>query len=444
MVTVKSIFYKFCFCLGLGTASYYSYAQVQHWVKGSDETAPSAAAVSAFQDKVQAITMNASLTPEERQAQLARVVHENSFILNPQSSVALSAVKPLAAPAAENAETPPADPNASPSPADGEKKDEAKKDGEKKEGEENKTAENAEGTTPDGTQANIPVAQPFLMPNGQPYPEAMPAPQQTASQAQAQTNSESTSNTPTGMPAGFNSYAAGNTGSGTGSSSGSSSGSGYSGTNYTNNGSPTTTGTVLTQQDLSILTASPVQAAFSDQQNTINGYVCAETTHASCTHQTNLSVHSLRWGMEEGLERNVNFAVRASNGNTPVQFDVSFKIQDRLLNDQTVSMTANPSEVAVHSESRDSKTYRVYEFKMPDTTVRADDQLTQMQATLVYEVTPNGMVMSPDSKFTFARDQVKTNGTNWDPATNSSGTIENELYFVADELPYSMSLQKSP
>jgi hypothetical protein len=436
MVTVKSIFYKFCFCLGLGTASYYSYAQVTHWVKGDDQTVSSNATAFGLQDKVEALTQNEVLTPEQRQAQIvARMAHQNSFVMNPNASVTLSGVKPLAAPVAEAS---PADPNASPSPSPGEgeaKKDDEKKDGEKKEGEEAKTAENGEGAPVD---ANLPIAQPFMMPNGQPYPEAM-----MAAQPQAQTSSDSNSNTPTGMPAGFNSYAAGNTGSGYGNgNSGSNSGSGYGGTNYTNNGTATSTTSALTQDDLNTLTA-PVQAAFQDQQNHVSGYACADTSHSSCTYQSDVAVHSLRWGREEGLEQNVNFAVKAGSGATPVQFDVSFKIQDRLLNDQTVALTAQPSQVLVHSESRDSKTYRVYEFKMPDTTVRSDDQLTDMQATLVYEVTPTGMVMSPDSKFTFSRDQVTTNAANWDPSTQQA-PIQNELYFVADELPYSMSLQKSP
>jgi hypothetical protein len=326
----------------------------------------------------------------------------------------------------------------SPSPADGEVKEE-------------KTAE-ATAENPDAVQGPIPYAQP-LMANGMPVPYAMLAQSYVQNQNQPQPeahavvapSAENNSNLPAqfaagsaAMPAGFNS-GFGSAAPTPAPSSANSSAAIYTTPIYSGSYSDTS---ILSTQDLVTLT-SPMQAKFADQQLSVNGMVCAETVRASCVHQNDVSVHSLRWGTEEGLESAVTFAVKAASGSIPVQFDVKFKIQDYALNEQSVSIVTKPSEILVHTESRDSKVYKIYEFKLPDTTVRSDDALTQIQAVIVYEVTPQGMVMTQDSKFSFARATVKTLNSNWSPSEPNRAPAQNEIYFVADELPYSINLQKS-
>lgn len=402
--TIKSTFYRFCFCLGLGTAAYHSFAQVQSWVKGDDSSAPT---TSVFQDKVKVLFQNEALKQGAPRAQtfIAKIPQTLPLVTAP--GVTTDAVVA-----------------ASPSPAEGEKK----------EGEEVKTAENAEGTP-----GVLPEAIP-LNPYGYQYPEAHA--QEKASSDAKSSDGLSQNSSPL-----FNAPLIGANGAAT---------SNYNGSNGSSNGpSGTSTFGSLTSQDVSVMTASSVQAAFSDQQNHVDGYVCAAVT-TSCSYQNDVAVHSLRWGMQEGLQPAVNFAVAPSNGASPVEFDVSFQIQDQLLNNQTVSMVAQPNNVNVRTETRESGNYKVYEFTMPDATVRDSEQLVNMKAKLVYQVAANGaMVMTNESQFTFARDQVQTSSSMWNPggatATASLRTMLNrapattpeesgDSYFVADELVYSMSL----
>jgi len=429
MLSLKTVFYKFCFCLGLGTASYYAYAQVQHWAKG-DAALPEHR-TSALSDKVQSLTRDEVIDAAQRRqmeihrAEMNRIAHARrpvrKMIKPIAKPVVVAAVSPTPAPSA----TPEANPEASPSPTE--------------------TAQNAEMMPPNGMM----MPPNGIMPNGLPYgmvmgpdgqlypammdPSMMPMPRAENGPAPASTDGSmaDAANGNMGMPAGFNSY----TGQGAGYGSSSSGGSTVSGASAASS--------VLTSQDLATLTSAPVQAAFQDQQNQVNGYMCGSNDQSSCTYQSNVPVHSLRWDTNDGLEKNVNFAVQASSGSTPVQFNVSFKVQDRLLNDQLVTFNAQPNQVSIHSETRDSKNYRVYQFKMPDAVVQGDDQLSQMQATLVYEVTESGMEMTADSNFSFSRAQVKTNSDAWDPSQPQEDSSQNELYFIADELPYSMTLQKS-
>ena len=213
-----------------------------------------------------------------------------------------------------------------------------------------------------------------------------------------------------------------------------SAGSTSSGTIYGNS-------SVIASSDLAALTA-PILASFADQSNHINGRVC--TTDSNCTHQTNIAVHSLRWSIDEGIDKLVGFSIKASSGATPVQFDVNFKIQDLNLAPQTVSFSSVPSEILAHSEMRNGKNYKVYEFKLPDAQIRNQDLLTSIEATLAYEVTANGLVLSPDSKLTFVRNQVRIRSANWDSLQPNPPLNAGEIYIITDELPYSMNLQKSP
>jgi len=420
MLSVKTVFYKFCFCLGLGTASYYAYAQVQHWAKG--DVAPAEHSTSAFADKVQALTRDEVIEVAKRhRAEMEGVAHARR-----SAHPAIKPIKPLAVVAAVSPTPAPSvdpSPSVSPSPTE--------------------TAQNAEATPgaplPEAMLPNGMMAPNGMMPYGMvmgPDGQLYPAMAGTEGPSPASTSTDASTadaaNGNMGMPAGFNAYTGQN---GTSYGSSSSGGSIVSGVS--------TGSSVLTSQDLATLTSAPVQAAFQDQQNQVNGYMCGSNDQSSCTYQSGVSVHSLRWDTTDGLEKNVNFAVQASSGSTPVQFNVSFKVQDRLLNDQLVTFNAQPNQVSVHSETRDSKSYKVYQFKMPDTQVQGDDQLSQMQATLVYEVTEDGMEMTADSNFSFSRSQVKTNSETWDPSQPQEDSSQNELYFIADELPYSMTLQKS-
>lgn len=401
----KGFIYKFCFCLGLGTATYYSYGTVQKW---------------AAHDEVKVVE-----NVVEKHVTRENLVYDDAYA--PQEiSYEQAESAPLMAEIASELKVPEA-----PVAAVEEKKEEEKKDeenGEKKE-------ENQDE-----------VAGGIIVPN-QNYPMAYapqgPAPASAPSAPNAdQSYAPEIPLLPNALPSPTPSSGSTSTYNNTGSS-------GYA---------PSVG--ALDSNDIVAL-ISPLKATFDDQTNKANGLLCTIVEgRNNCERLNHVDIHSLRWGMIEGLKKEVTFTIK-SIGGTSVEFNFNFKIQNTALNEENVVISARPSDTLVHTQTKDSKIYRVIEFKFPDLSVRGES-LKQVQAEMVYEVTPSGLVLTNNSGLSFIRSKVQTLVTKWEPLAgepNSNPVIadpiqvnqvsrrtpaaETGVFLIADELLFSMSIEKS-
>ena len=377
----KSFAYKFCFCLGLGTATYYSYGEVQKWVR----TTP----VKTVENVI------------EKHMSRENTVYDDSYV--PQE---ISYTQPTIAPVqpVASAEVPTAPVAA----VTEEKKDEDKKDetAEKKD-------ENVENSGMIVSNQNLPATY---------------APQLGHAPASTHAIEEEKPSSPN-MPMAPNALASPSP------ASGSSVGLAQSTLNGLEVGA-------LDASDIAAL-ISPLKASFSDQMNVANGLLCESSVEGrghNCDRRNHVSVHSLRWGMSEGLKKDVSFSIKSSSG-TSLEFALDFKIQNTTLSEENFALTARPTEVLVHSESKDSKVYRVIEFKFADLSVRGE-LLRQVQATMTFEVTPNGLVLGAESQLSFTRSKAQVSVAKWDPTVTDTSS-QGGFFLIADELAFSMNIEKS-
>lgn len=405
----KGFLYKFCFCLGLGTATYYSYGTVQKWV-AHDEV------------KVIENVVEKHVTRENQVYDDAYTPQEFSYE-QPEAA-------PLMAEIANELKAPEA-----PVAAVEEKKEEEKKD----ENGEEKKDENSEEVAGGIIQnPNLPMT---YAPQGGHYPASVENQQASADKPYAPEIPLLPNELPSPTP-----------------SSGSSSG--YSG-NGSSSGYVPTPG-VLDNNDIAAL-ISPLKASFDDTMNKANGMLCTvQAGPNGCERRNHIDVHSLRWGMIEGLKKDVKFSIKSAGGNT-LEFRFDFKIQNTALNEELVSVVSRPVDTLVRNVSKDSKTYRVIEFRFSDLTVQGM-HLKQVQAEMVYEVTSNGLVLSSDSGLSFVRTNVQTLVTKWEPlagepvpnpnpiaepihidqvSRRTPAAQDSGVFLIADELLFSMSIEKS-
>jgi hypothetical protein len=453
MEFLKDAFYKFCFCLGLGTASYYSYAQVQHWVQPVVTSAPVIAPTSFIQDKVNALQQ----TPEGAVA-LVREVIPNS---------ALPAHRPMVAQITAPALTNSSEVNASPSPgaSPGDAVVSASPSPSASPGSTEAVAANANGENPQAT----PTPGENVDANGQPIANAGVAvtaapgvdyvPQYDYSQQAQVVNQNAQATAPAidqpnaaadvplvspyaaSLAAGQPEAAAnGAASSGTiGSTSHDTPSAGYT---------PSTSASTssLSAQDISWISGTSVKASFGNVEEEVSGQYCGQgTSSGSCTQESRMPVYPNRWGTTEGLETAATLSMRAS-GNSLIEFDLTFKLQSSTLTEQSVVLSIPASSVSVTSSSQNGLTYKTYNFTLPNTTALGQSLLSQMQASLVYEITTGGTVESAvlvsSSTLTFTRTKVTTVEQSWDPTSASRSPAANSPYVVADSIQYSLGLQK--
>jgi hypothetical protein len=456
---VKNVFYKTCFCIGLGTASYYSYGQVQTWVSDKPVTQTTQSVGTTLAEKVNTLFSNSANTVTISQAVQANPqsveAMSGAYHANSKTFLALTGAK-LAAPQALTA---PVDPNASPSVSpspgeataekkEGDTKDAAteKKDGEKKDGEEATEAKVA--STGPVNEIGLPYS-PFAQ--GQPAAANADAHVSNDAPSTEVANSAASSGLGGGVPSAGSLYSGNGVNTSGNSGSGSSSGGGSYTTGVTTTYTPGTGSTpgFLSASDLALL-ITPIKASFPDQSENVAGLVCtlgnAPGTVQDCIRNNQYSIHTNRWGISYGLQNDASFVVRSTSGSSQVTVAIDFKLQDLSQNLKDMSFQARPTEVSIHTEARNGKTYKVYEMKMPDLSAYGDN-LTSVLATLVYEqpTTAGGTaVMTSDSTLTFVRSHFQTTSTIWDPSGTNRAPAANEQLIIADSVSYSMNLQKSP
>jgi hypothetical protein len=155
-----------------------------------------------------------------------------------------------------------------------------------------------------------------------------------------------------------------------------------------------------------------------------------------------MMVHSSRFSLNEGLHEQAMVAFSGSNpGN--LELSLSLRLQDAAGKDSTLSGTVRVSEVRVRQESREGRQLRVLEMKAPDIEIRSGERLRKVQIRIVMDgASGEELSILPESSISFVRKSVATSPLPWNfasPALVGQG----DPALIADEIPYSMSVEKS-
>ena len=423
---IKNVFYKTCFCIGLGTASYYSYGQVQHWVAEPTTSISSQSGNSGLQEKVDTLLAGGSAGNSAGSALMGLPTADQ----NPASAGYRANTKLYLIPGKKAA--PPTVATASPAAA-AVAGTEEKKDGEKKD-EVAKTEE--EGGAPAGAaDPGNPLGLPFY-----------PAPQATADQQAAAAAAAAENPNAAALAAASGALASGGIPtSGAGAAGGDTSPTSYGGsvptpTAATNNG---TAGAVLSATEIAQLTGTTIKATITESTQTVNGQVCTYSGSAptNCVANNGFSVYTDRWNETYGLSTEATFSIIA-NGASGVKVNVGLQVQSLSQSMQTLSSSVSPTEVTTTTEVKNGVTYKVYDLKLPNLTGLNGEKLTNVTATLAYsESTTAGATatLGSDSVLTFTRSQVQTTETPWDLTTNRAPAA-NDPVVIANTMSYTVTL----
>ncbi len=446
---IKSVFYKTCFFIGLGTMGAWSFGQVSHWV-GDDVSSGHS---QSFRSKVSEIILQPGLKDV-----VERVVEKIVYIQVPANSASMTVSAVQAAPVSitlnPDGSRPgdfPVDANGIPIPGATPYPAAIVTPSPSAPGA--VAASNPSDPNPTGPSA--PIAPPpmvdalgnaIAVPEVEiaqdqeqapqvpymPYMPYDPSQGQAAPVAQAPSDSNAGANQTggtvgTGMPSNPNSngsYAAGTTGG----------------------SSPVIPQTVtavhtLSSSDMTLLNIG-MKGLFSDQTVSVSGNQCqyANGATSGCTPVNSTSVHTNRWDVTSGLVSNAGFSVKATS-TSQVDVTLNLSIQDDALATQSFSSTVTASQITVHTETRNGKSFRVIELALPNMVVRGKDTLSTVEATLVFDTTTNAL--ASDSQLTFARSEVTTVSLPWDASPNRTPASSSDTVIDASQITYSMEIDKS-
>jgi hypothetical protein len=221
------------------------------------------------------------------------------------------------------------------------------------------------------------------------------------------------------------------------------------------------------------------KGTFNDQMQEVMGAICASDTNV-CGSAGKNPIHSLRWSQDEGLNSAVSFAIKSIGPD--LQFDLSFKIQKSSTSEEAVAFSLSPLSIDARNETANGKNLRTIEFRFADFQIRGET-VYNARAKMVFENTSSGLIPTADSHFEFSRGRASIALTRWEPnAVVASGTganapidpnltpanpwinginsvidpnwvdegdigrkpsSQNSSYFLADELPFSIRIEKS-
>lgn len=426
---LKAVFYKSCFCIGLGTISVWAF---------SHPTKVTQVEPSTIQEKVNSLVSQPALVAETitRSAEplSAPIAHASTPILKTTVLSAVEANKDAAALAISP--DPNASPTVSPTPGGVAEKDKEKKSEEPKT-EEPKTEEQLAQEAADAASKQAanqaPANQPLppQVPN-LPAEDTVAADKAKADKAAAEA----------GATAGLGGVGAGLVNTLNGSHS---SGSGA----YYGSGSSSSTGskTALSSADISALSLG-FKATLPDTQPGVTGQVCSVGSdgqaNINCNYHNGFTVHTDRWDTTYGLSSDANFAITPA-GTGSVKVNITLKFQDLDQKMQSASYSTTPTELSVHSEVRNGKQYKVYDMKLNSITALNNSRLSNIEAQLYYEMSSSGAIgaLSNESRVTFSRSGVLTTGNAWELASVNRAPAANEQVIAATSIPYTMLLEKS-
>ena len=435
---LRKVFYNTCFCIGLGTVSYYSYAQLQTW----NDPVIHSNQVSSLQAKVNALGINDLIREDMRTTVMAvEEVSPKTEASNGKFTVASRS--PL---------------EISPAPAGTDVKlTDVKLTDVKPEGE---ALVAAAGTAPAATTTEGAVNEQGLPVVDTANPAELP-PFQVQIQQQPQVDPNAISQALGAVAQGPAVAPESTTGSGVGGvptpkpkpSSSSSSQIGGGTTNSIHVGTIASAGPAiqtLSSGDLHLL-SFPIKASFLDQTQSVAGLVCSignqENSVSDCIRNNHYSVHTQRWNTTFGLSNDATISIHADEGSTQVKLNLVLKLQDISHNAKDLAVEVHSNEMVPQNETRNGKSYKIYHLKFPDITVSTGEKINGLQAVLVYEESKGPSesgFLAPESTLTFSRVHVQTTSSAWDITGTNRAPAANDQVIIADTINYSMSLEKSP
>lgn len=396
---LKWIFYRFCFFLGLGTATYCSYAQVTSWMNPPAQphhagSAPAAAFPPAWSSSLPFPPMAPAIAQQN-------LTHEPST----HSAATLTSQALAVAP------SPSSTPEASPTP-------DATAQGE---------AVPQDGFGPVATVEPLPA---FMNPEAWMafHQQGLRAPaQEAAARTEGPVPSVATSAQGMMLPSG-EALATNPSAPSVGPSGVGSSPSGQSG--------------LLGTQDFVALQA-PLQGLVPDQTVNVSGLFCGNGLNGrGCSPERRMMIHTSRFSLNEGLHEQALVSFSGSNAGN-LEFSVSLRIQDASGKDSTLTGTVRVSEVRVRQESREGRQVRVLDMKAPDIEIRQGDRLRKVQIRIVLDGAPGeDLSVLPESSISFVRKSVTSSPLTWNFAAPAP-VASSDPALIADEIPYSMSIEKS-
>jgi hypothetical protein len=163
---------------------------------------------------------------------------------------------------------------------------------------------------------------------------------------------------------------------------------------------------------------------------------------SGCSHENHFSIHTSRYSSNEGLASDVSFSITGSSAGN-LMLHMGIKLQDANSAYQTLSLTSALSDVGVRTEVRSGHAIRIFDIKVPILVVRGSEQLQKVQIVIAFDVAnPDAPVLLSESSVSFSRKSVKLVPLAWNFAAPSP-VASNEPVMIADEIPYSMSIEKS-
>jgi hypothetical protein len=188
---------------------------------------------------------------------------------------------------------------------------------------------------------------------------------------------------------------------------------------------------------------APLQGLVPDQTVNVSGLFCGNGLNGrGCSPERRMMIHTSRFSLNEGLHEQALVSFSGSNAGN-LEFSVSLRIQDASGKDSTLTGTVRVSEVRVRQESREGRQVRVLDMKAPDIEIRQGDRLRKVQIRIVLDGAPGeDLSVLPESSISFVRKSVTSSPLTWNFAAPAP-VASSDPALIADEIPYSMSIEKS-
>ena len=107
-----------------------------------------------------------------------------------------------------------------------------------------------------------------------------------------------------------------------------------------------------------------------------------------------------------------SFSISAASSAKQIKVTMALKYQDLNQGSQSSSGSTYPTSVTTTTETKNGKQYKVYDIKMSGMTALNNERLSNVEATLVYEISSTGAIgalLASDSTVTFTQIKCPNN-----------------------------------
>lgn len=191
----------------------------------------------------------------------------------------------------------------------------------------------------------------------------------------------------------------------------------------------------LSAEDVALVSKS-YSAQFENSTRQVAGQECVYSRAQSCASMPRMNVHSLRWGLDQGLKSSGASVVLSGEG-ASLKATVSFKIQDQNLNETQVSFTSPVKHAVVKDETRNNESVRVFYLQFADSVVQGQ-LLRQIKMNIAISMENESNLV--DSEVSFARNSFQVKGENWNEHAPNAAIQANDVYYIPSEMVYVLQL----